>query len=333
MLLTVTLNASLDKTYSVPGFAVGRDVAAAHVECSPGGKGLNVASFARALGAEVLATGILGGHTGRHVRDLIAARGIANDFVWIEGESRSCHIIYDPDANTLSQIREPGPPVPPGTRRAVVEKFRELAAHARVVVMSGSLPPGLGSDTYKELVAIARRLGVPAILDASDEPLALGLEAGPSLIKPNLDELRELARRLGLTGDGPAGDEPAVDAPAVDGQSVRRWAAGVAWEVRRRFGTQVVASLGPLGAVVAEEGGVYAMVPPSIQAVNTISCGDALVAGIAVGWTRGWSLHDAVRLGVAAATAKARRFSTGSVTAEEAAELLPRVATAPLSLG
>ena len=111
---------------------------------------------------------------------------------------------------------------------------------------------------------------------------------------------------------------------------MRRWAAAVAQEVHRRFGTRVVASLGRLGAVVAEESGVYAVVPPPIQAVNTISCGDALVAGIAVGWTRGLELREAVRLGVAAATAKARRFSTGSVTAEETAELLPRVAAVSL---
>lgn len=329
MILTVTLNASLDKTYSVPGFAVGRDVVAAHVECSPGGKGLNVASFARSLGAEALATGILGGHTGRHVLDLLAARGIAHDFVWIQGESRSCHIIYDPDGNTLTQIREPGPRVPPGTRHAVAEKLRQLAARAQVVVMSGSLPPGLESDTYRELVALARAQQVPVILDTAGEPLALGLEAGPTLIKPNWDELRELARRLEITGAFPETRFTAASGRG-DGEDVRRWAAAVAQEVHRRFGTRVVASLGRLGAVVAEESGVYAVVPPPIQAVNTISCGDALVAGIAVGWTRGLELREAVRLGVAAATAKARRFSTGSVTAEETAELLPRVAAVSL---
>jgi len=227
VILTVTLNASLDKTYSVPGFAVGRDVVAAHVECSPGGKGLNVASFARSLGAEALATGILGGHTGRHVLDLLAARGIAHDFVWIQGESRSCHIIYDPDGNTLTQIREPGPRVPPGTRHAVAEKLRQLAARAQVVVMSGSLPPGLESDTYRELVALARAQQVPVILDTAGEPLALGLEAGPTLIKPNWDELRELARRLEITGAFPETRFTAASGRG-DGEDVRRWAAAVA---------------------------------------------------------------------------------------------------------
>jgi len=299
------------------------------VECSPGGKGLNVASFAHTLGAQVLATGILAGHTGRHVQDLLAARGIAGDFVWTAGESRSCHIIHDPEANTLTQIREPGPSVPPGTRAAVVDKVRGLAARAQVVVMSGSLPPGLETAIYRELVAAVRAQDVPVILDAAGPALALGLEAGPTLIKPNLHELADLAARLGIGGaaGGPlAGPPPARDThpDPAEAAAVRRWAAAAARAVQQRFGVRVAASLGPLGAVVADGPQVYAVVPPPVEAVNTISCGDALVAGIAVGWTRGQALDEAVRLGVAAATAKALLFETGRVDPDDVARLLPR---------
>jgi len=332
VIVTVTLNASLDKTYSVPGFAVGRDLVAARVECTPGGKGLNVASFAHALGAKVLATGILAGHTGRHIQDLLAARGIAHDFVWVPGESRSCHIIHDPETNTLSQVREPGPVVPPGTRAVVAEKVRALARQASIVVMSGSLPPGLESDVYRELVAIVRAQQVPVILDASGEPLALGLEARPWLIKPNLEELADLARRLGI-GAGAAGPAALLSQatgthpPPAEAETVRRWAAAVARHVHERFQVRVVASLGPLGAVVVDRGEAYAVVPPPVTAVNTISCGDALVAGIAVAWTRGQDLTKAVRLGVAAATAKARIFSTGQLHPADVAQLLSQVET------
>ncbi len=320
MILTVTLNASLDKTYSVPGFAVGRDLSAQRVECTPGGKGLNVASFAHAMGASVLATGILAGNTGRIVEELLAARGIAHDFVWAPGESRSCHIIHDPEANTLTQVKEPGPVVPPETRAAVATKVRALAARARIVVFSGSLPPGMEQDAYRALVAIAREQGVPVILDASGQPLALGLEERPDLIKPNLQELEDLAGRLGLA----AGRCPAGDAGAG---AVRAWAAAAGREIHARFRAKVVASLGPLGAVVVEGDGARAIVPPPVQAVNTISCGDALVAGIAVGWTRGQGLVEAVRLGVAMATAKARRFATGLVDPQDAQLLLPQLET------
>src|SRR5690606_30729557 len=106
---------------------------------------------------------------------------------------------------------------------------------------------------------------------------------------------------------------------------VRRWAAAVAQEVHRRFGTRVVASLGRLGAVVAAESGVAEAVPTPIKSVSTCCSGDALVAGHAVGWTRGWKQREDVRLDVAAPTGRARRFSTGSVTAEETAELFLRV--------
>lgn len=349
VIVTVTLNASLDKTYSVPGFAIGRDLVAERVEFSPGGKGLNVASFARALGADVLATGILAGNTGRHVQDLLTGRRIPHDFVWVPGESRSCHIIHDPIANSLSQVREPGPAVPRETRAAVAAKVRELAGRARLVVLSGSLPPGLETDVYQELVGIVRDQQVPVILDAAGEPLELGLAARPTMIKPNLHELDELARRLGM-GAAPAGPmdkaahgpsaaphEPQATAQAAspsahasqkeapEAKAVRRWAAAVGRAVYGRFRVRMVASLGPLGAVVTDGDTVYAVVPPAVEAVNTISCGDALVAGIAVALTRGQSLAQGVRLGVAAATAKARLFATGTLNPQDVDSLLPRV--------
>ena len=319
VILTVTLNPSLDKTYSVPGFAVGRDLVAARVELSPGGKGLNVASFARALGAEVTATGILAGHTGRHVEELLAGRGIAGDFVWVPGETRSCHIIHDPESGTLSQIKEPGPAVPPGTQAAVAAKVHALAGRARVVVFSGSLPPGMDAGIYRALAAAVRARGVHAVLDAAGEPLALGLAARPDVIKPNLEELDDLAVWLRL----PAGPCPAGG--ATDPEAVRRWAAAAGGEIRARFRTDVVASLGPLGAVVVAAEGAHALVPPPIEAVNTISCGDAVVAAIALGLARGQGLLESARLGVAMATAKAGRFATGLVDPEDAARVLPHV--------
>lgn len=346
MIVTVTLNASLDKTYSVPGFGVGRDAAAARVEYSPGGKGLNVASFARTLGARVLATGILAGHAGRHVRELLTSRGVDHDFVYAPGETRSCHIIHDPESDTLTQIREKGPVLAPEVRRQVSAKIRSLTAKSRLFVFSGSVPPGLGADVYRELIEMVRAAGVPAILDASGQPLAMGLQARPDLIKPNLQELDELASRCGWPGvSAPANasltDEQrrSVDrfesllspsAEAVDQEAVRRAAAAAARSVQARFGVDVVASMGPLGAVVVEDNSVYCVVPPRIAAVNTVSCGDALVAGIAVGWTRGLHTRGAVRLGVATATAKALRFETGQVAPEAVSRMLPQVTTVPM---
>ncbi|MBO8142827.1 MAG: 1-phosphofructokinase family hexose kinase [Firmicutes bacterium] len=306
MILTVTVNASLDKTYSVPGFAPGRDVKARRVVLSPGGKGLNVACVARALGADVMASGVVAGHTGRHILDLLDRRGVRSDFVFGRGESRSCHIIVEPSTGVLSQIREPGPRLGPAVRRALVDKLRHLAGPDRIVVCSGSVPGGLGSDVYRELVTVARTAGSRVILDASGEALALGLEAGPELIKPNQEELADLAARLRLP-------EP-PKASGADGEEVRRWAGRVSEAVRRRYPVAVVvASLGSAGAVVAAPGGLWAAVPPPVDAVNTVSCGDALVAGIATGWQRSWPLADSVRLGVAAAAAKATRFETGRV--------------------
>lgn len=336
MIVTVTLNASLDKTYAVPGFGVGRDVVATRIEYSPGGKGLNVASFAHTLGADVLATGILAGHTGRHVLDLLTARNISHDFVHVAGESRNCHIIHDPESDSLSQIREAGPVVSPAARAAMVDKIRALAPKARIVIFSGSIPPGLGADAYKELISIVRAAGVPTILDAAGELLELGLQAKPDLIKPNLAELHQIATRLGLpeaTLPSTRDNTDSISSPLfepADKQEMRHWAAKLSLILQDRYGVNVIASLGPLGAVVVDDGTAYSVVPPTIDPVNTVSCGDAVVAGTAVGYDRGYALADAVQLGIATGTAKALLFETGKVNPDDVTEILLRVEVVPL---
>lgn len=339
MIVSVTLNASLDKTYSVSEFAVGHDIVAEQAVASPGGKGLNVASFTHLLGAQAVATGIVAGHTGRHILELLASRDIPADFVTVSGESRSCHIFYDPRARTLTQVREPGPTVDDAARRAIVVKVRELAEKNRIVVLSGSVPPGLGDDVYRELVAVAKQAGARVVLDAAGQPLALGLEAGPYMIKPNQAELAQLAQQLGLSSAGPKGPMSTsvyegtctspLDPPS-DENNVRQWAAEIGGRLHERFGIPlVVASLGPLGAVVVADGHVFSAVPPAITPINTVSCGDALVAGIVVGWQRGLPLGESVRLGIAASAAKALQFNTGYFELSDVHRLLPDVQWVP----
>ncbi|MGE5482519.1 MAG: 1-phosphofructokinase family hexose kinase, partial [Bacteroidota bacterium] len=271
MITTVTLNAAIDKTYTVPGLTLGRPQRVQQVLCRPGGKGINVARVAAALGAEVVATGFIGGGAGRWIREELTRLGLANEFVSVEGESRTTLALVDPVQGSLTELREPGPEISPGEARLMVETVRNLAGRSRVVVLSGSLPGGVPGNFYRELVGVVKEAGALALLDTSGPALVQGLEAHPFMIKPNEEELRDL-------GNEPVPGVPEGADPVRAVQSARRW-------VERGI-SLVVVSLGAAGLVAATRQGAWAVRPPSVAAVNTVGCGDALVAGCTVVFDR-----------------------------------------------
>ncbi|GAA2592027.1 1-phosphofructokinase family hexose kinase [Dactylosporangium fulvum] len=194
MIVTVTLNPALDLTYTVDELVRHATHRVGVVAEHAGGKGLNVANVLHALGEPVLATGLLGGRTGTHVRALVDAAGLAGSFVTIGGETRRTVTVVDrADATGLW---EPGPTVTSAEWAAFAEHYESLMAGASVVVLSGSLPQGLRPDTYAVLIAAAKRHGVRTVLDTSGEALVHGAAAAPDVVKPNAEE----ARAIGRTG-------------------------------------------------------------------------------------------------------------------------------------
>jgi tagatose 6-phosphate kinase len=304
MITTVTTNVAIDKAYIVDNFSLNSVFRVKQVLAQAGGKGLNVARVVHNLGEEVIATGFIGGYNGRYIKEILMKEGIEGDFISIEGESRICINILDPVGKTQTELLEPGPEVSQADAQKLVDKVKELAKNSRVVTISGSLTRGLAPDFYSRLIEVIDQAGAMAILDTSGEPFIEGLKARPYMVKPNQQEAET------LTGHS---------LKEVDDQ--KKFLMKLL-----ESGVQVaVLSLGGDGALVATENNFFKVIPPRVRALNTVGCGDAFVAGFAVGLARGKEVAEAARLATAAASASATHWQTGQCQLELVNKLLDEV--------
>ncbi|MEU8247008.1 1-phosphofructokinase family hexose kinase [Nonomuraea sp. NPDC048916] len=285
MILTVTLNAALDVTYQVPDVDWDGVNRVRTVHRRAGGKGVNVARVLQALGQEVLVTGLAGGPTGQAIEADLRAAGLPSALVEVAADARTTLVVsetsseYGPRRAAL--FNEPGPKVTEHELRNFVKKYEALLAQARAVVLSGSLPKGLPSDTYATLAALAAEHGVPAIVDADGDPLRHAPKGRPAIVKPNAEEL---ARAV---PDG---------TPAEAAARLRAQGAG-----------SVVVSMGAEGLLaVTPEGTFRARMPYRVEG-NPTGAGDSLVAGLALGLVESATWPDRLRraaaLGAAAVAA------------------------------
>ena len=299
-ILTVTLNAAVDKLYTIPGFSVDKVQRPTETRVYAGGKGINVARVYRALGGEVTATGFSGGATGEYIQDSLREEGINIRFVSVANESRTCTAILDPLRRTETVLNELGPWVTPDECVSLLQRLRELLPGHDAVILSGSLPPGVSPDTYAAIIGLAREAGIKAVLDASGEALRLGVEAKPLLVKPNVHELEALS----VAGDG--------------------W-GGSAQALREKYG--VVLALvtgGARGAVLASAEGTWEAIPPSVELRSALGSGDSLTAGFVWAWEQGWGHAEALKLGVAAGAANAMVYGSGFCTRDQIFEVVAR---------
>ena len=304
MILTVTLNAAIDKRYVVEDFKIGEVNRVKECVYTPGGKGLNVSKPASIAGAKVVATGFVGGHAGNYIEAELKPFGIESAFYHMEQESRSCINIWDTVQKKQTEFLEPGFTVTEKDFEGFVEKFRELVKDANVVAMSGSVPKGLDGTAYQKLVAIVKEAGKKVILDTSGKLLAAGIESRPTMIKPNIDEIRM------LTGSQCDDLNEIIEAA----------------EQIHANGVEVVAvSLGGDGAIVVSDEGVYRAIVPKIDAVNTVGCGDSMIAGFALGFSEGLSIADTLKKASAISAAAALREETGFFVMEDMEKIFPRV--------
>ena len=191
MILTVTLNAAIDRTVAVPNFRLGHRHRAVESRTFAGGKGVNVARALKLLGRPVIATGLAGAVTGSRILEQLAEESILHDFTRIAGESRTNLAVVDPTSGEQSEINERGPEVRPEEIERFIEKLLYLAQGATLCVLAGSIPPAVDPAVYARLIGELRRLGVSAILDTDGEPMRLGLRAEPAVVAPNVVEAEE----------------------------------------------------------------------------------------------------------------------------------------------
>ena len=192
MIITVTLNAAMDKTLEVPSFTPGRRHRTVDQTTMPGGKGVNIARAIKRLGQPVIATGFAGGATGSRIVEALNDESILNDFVRISDESRTNTAVLDPTTGLQTEINERGPAVSAQELELFREKLLYLAQGASICVFAGSLPRGVETDVYFSLIRDVRRLGVTTMIDTDGEPLRLSMRAEPDLVSPNELEAEEL---------------------------------------------------------------------------------------------------------------------------------------------
>ncbi|WZL74459.1 1-phosphofructokinase [Clostridiaceae bacterium 35-E11] len=296
MITTVTLNPAIDRAYIINNFKPNQKYRVDDVKITAGGKGLNVARVASILGEKVNATGLLGGYSGKFIKEELDKLNIHTSFVSIHESSRIFTAIVDPFNNTETIVGEDGPVVTKTELNAFVKEFVKILKYSDIIVAAGSVPKGLPKTIYGDMVKIAKDNNVRMIIDASGSYLKEAIKAKPFMIKPNLEELKELV-----------GYE-------LDSEHK------IIYESKYicRQGIKVVGiSLGEKGAIFTTEDGVYKVCAPKVSPVNSVGCGDAFVAGFAVSLYRQNNLEEAFKLAVAAGTANVVEEKIGYIDQEE----------------
>jgi 1-phosphofructokinase family hexose kinase len=256
--LTVTLNAAIDTTLTIPLLEAGASYTAIDVLKLPGGKGLNVARTLRGLDVPVWATGLAGGQPADFIMEGLDAAGIAPHFLRIAASSRTCTAIVELDRHRVTEVNEPGPEIAPDDAQEFLSLFTQLVRNAHLVALSGSLPPALPDDYYAQLLARSRAASVPAVLDTRGRGLGPGLEALPLLVKPNAKEAGTLIGR----------EVHGVDDALQAGH-----------RLRARGACMAAVTLGAAGAVLVTEMGSWWAHAEVLEPVSTVGCGDAFTGG------------------------------------------------------
>ena len=305
MILTVTPNPCVDKTVFIDRLTVGTFMRSDKCTCIPGGKGTNVSRAVKALGGTTKAMAIVGGHPGRHVVDMIEHQdGVECIPAWVESQTRTITTILEEPVHRQTAFFEPGSRVTETEYAHIIELFREAVAGARVVTFNGTVCDKNIKNLYRDLIPIAKQAGATTILDSHGPEFALGLEAVPYMVKPNVAETEEVFGYSLETDD-------------------------VKWQAIAQFHAKgvelVVLSLGERGAFVSRGHERVHVAPPQIDEINPVGSGDALVAGFAIGLLEDLPLRDMAVLGCAAGTANAMSWDIGHFTQEEVEALMARV--------
>lgn len=300
MITTVTLNVSVDKAYKIKNkIESGNVIRVLQCNNTAGGKGLNVSRVISTCGEDVLATGFVGGNTGNLAEELLEKDGIESKFVHVKSETRNCINILD-ENNISTELLEPGAPISDEEIKEFLKEFDKIIDKSDVITISGSVPSGVSSNIYATLIKMTKAKNKKVILDASGDLLKEGIKSFPTMIKPNSEEMENL---LGISIN---------NKKEILKSAVKLYESGI--EI-------VVVSLGKDGALLVCEDGIFQGKPPQIDVVNTVGCGDSMVAAFAVGLKKNYSYEECLRYAISVSAANAKTFSTGSFDKKDADEI------------
>ncbi len=303
MILTVTLNPAVDKTCSIQELLLGQVNRLKHTQSIAGGKGVNVTRVLRQFDYPVTAMGFLGGYSGKMIEDTLKNMGVNCCFTWIGQETRVSTNILAADG-CVTEILEPGPRISEEELKSFLAEYRKQLSFCEWIVISGSIPTGVPADIYLIMIRIANEQGKKVLLDTSGESLRLAVEAGPYLVKPNQKELENLVGRKLETME------------EIQAQAERLLKNGI---------EKVVVSLGQKGLLYADALGTILQKAYPVTAVNTVACGDTVVASYCMSEISGISREIAVRNAVAMAAANATTEVSAHIPIEVYEEMKEKV--------
>ena len=263
MIITVTMNPAIDKTVEIDALKPGGLNRIRKVEYDAGGKGINVSKTIHELDA----------------------RKIRHDFIWVDGETRTNTKVFE-ENGAVTELNEPGPAISEKQMQEFMKKLEGYAGEDTLIVLSGSIPGGVGKDIYARIIQMAHEKGSQVLMDADGEVFRLSLEAGPDMIKPNRVELEEYA--------------------GIDYRASGKELLEMTRKLMEKGVHTAAVSMGKSGAMFVK-GGYEAVCPAlSVKAHSTVGAGDAMVAALAYAWDQKLGDEETVRLCMAA--------SAGAVT-------------------
>lgn len=304
MIVTVTMNPAIDKTVEIDTLCPGGLNRIQRVEYDAGGKGINVSKTIKELGGESIAVGFLGGNSGRTIENVLNQKGIRNDFVWVEQETRTNTKVFE-KSGELTELNEPGPVISPEQSQELLDKISAYASEGTLVILAGSIPSGVDSDIYAQIIRMVHEKGGKVLLDADGKLFRQALKAVPDIIKPNRVELEEY---MGI--DYRASEKELLDAA----------------EKFLESGIETIAvSMGKSGAMFVRDGYQVKCPALSVKSHSTVGAGDAMVAALAYAWDQKLGSEDTVKLCMAASAGAVTTVGTKPPSREVVDELINRV--------
>ncbi|MBE7041681.1 MAG: 1-phosphofructokinase [Ruminococcaceae bacterium] len=303
-IMTVTLNPCIDKTIVLNGFCEGGLNRAKSVRTDAGGKGINVAKVLKRFDAAVLAVGVIGEGGSEIVLSELDERGICRDFVKVSGETRTNYKLQDKAKGQVTEVNESGFFVNDESLEKIMSLIKSRLPEVGVMVLSGSVAPGIPTDIYKRLITLAKEQGILVILDADGAAFKEAIEAAPYAVKPNRFELEQFfGRELPTDGDLLACGRALID----------------------RGISLVVVSLGAEGAVfITKDEAIRVNLAP-LACQSTVGAGDSMVASVAASLVEEADLLSLARRASAAGTVTASKPGTEVCTKEEVSDYEKRL--------
>ncbi len=303
MITTITLNPAVDKTCTLKELIPGAVNRMEDVKNIAGGKGINVTKILRQYDYPVRALGFFGGYNGRFIEDYLKSIGAECCFTYVSGETR-CNTNVLSDAGCVTELLEPGPIVSKEELDDFLGKYEAALTDSEVVIISGSIPEGIPAGIYADLIKMAKEKGSKVCLDTSGEPLKEGVAARPFMIKPNKRELEVLF------------NEKIETLAELKCKIAKLVESGI---------SHVLVSMGSDGLIYANKKQVLFAKAPSVQAVNTVACGDSVVSSFVMSLIKGDDDEECLKKAVAISAANATTFESAVIPKETAGQLYEMV--------